>query len=134
MVLQNLLLGINAHINYDLALAVTDLLEPEWQHLSDTQRKSRYHDYCYVNEIIANTIDVVQDQVVERYTPIMDIVDVVLGPADEWFISQMINHWRDEVWHQAIDMLECQEGKHREMLRQSLEESALDRAQLILIG
>lgn len=64
----------------------------------------------------------------------MDLVDVVLGPVDEWFVSQMINHWRDEVWQQALDMLESQESDHREKIRQALEESALDRAQLILIG
>jgi hypothetical protein len=104
-VLQNLLLGVNAHINYDLALAVTDLLDPAWPNLSENERESRYIDYCYVNGIIAETIDTVQDQVVEHYSPIMNVVDVVLGPFDEWFTSQMIDHWRDDVWQHAIEML-----------------------------
>ena len=29
-VLQDLILGVNAHINYDLAFALADMLTPEW--------------------------------------------------------------------------------------------------------
>ncbi len=35
-----LLLGVNAHINYDLVLAVADILEPEWQALSEGDRRA----------------------------------------------------------------------------------------------
>ena len=52
-VLQDLLLGINAHINYDLVLTLVDMLEPEWAELSlnstrPTLRGSlpRQHHYC----------------------------------------------------------------------------------------
>ena len=42
LVLQNLLLGINAHINYDLVLTLYDVLSPEWDALSSTARRQRY--------------------------------------------------------------------------------------------
>ena len=45
-VLQDLLLGINAHINYDLVLTLVDMLEPEWAGLSPEQRGQRYEDHC----------------------------------------------------------------------------------------
>lgn len=130
-VLQNLLLGVNAHINYDLAQAVTDLLAPEWQDLSEKEREARYDDYCYVNRIIAETIDTVQDQVVEHYSPIMDVVDIVLGPFDELFTSRMIDHWREEVWQHVVDMLESQQADRRERMCEALEAAALDKARLI---
>lgn len=130
-VLQNLLLGVNAHINYDLALAVTDLLELEWPDLSENEREVRYIDYCYVNKIIAETIDSVQDQVVERYSPIMDVVDIAFGPMDEWFTSQMVNHWRDEAWQHAVNMLNSQRDDRREKMCEVLEASALVKARLI---
>jgi len=132
MVMQNLLLGINAHVNYDLALAVTDLLDPEWSSLSPGIRKSRYQDYLQVNQIIADTVDTVQDQVVERYAPLMEIVDIVLGPLDEWFASQLINNWRDEVWQEVVGMLESLLPEKREKMRRSLEKTAVDRANLLL--
>lgn len=134
MVLQNLLLGINAHVNYDLALAVTDLLDPEWTSLSSGVRKSRYHDYCQVNQIIADTVDSVQDRVVEKYAPLMEFVDILLGPIDEWFASQLINNWRDEVWQEVVAMLESPLSNRREQMRQSLEKTAVERAKLLLAG
>ena len=50
---QSLMIGVNAHINYDLVLALYDLLEPDWNQLSETDREKRYEDHCKVNEIIA---------------------------------------------------------------------------------
>ncbi len=134
MVLQNLLLGINAHINYDLALAVTDLLDPEWPDLPDGQRQARYKDYCYVNQIIAETIDAVQDDVLESYAPELELIDILMGPVDEWLTSILIDHWRDEVWEQAVTMLESPAQDRRERMRQALAASSLDRARLILKG
>ena len=92
-VMQNLLLGINAHINYDLVLALVDLLEPGWNHLPAAACDQRRSDFYKVNEIIRNTIDAVQDEVVERYSPRMDLVDKMFGPFDEWVISRLISGW-----------------------------------------
>lgn len=133
-VLQNLLLGINAHVNYDLGLSVTDLLDSEWPALTEGQREARYHDYYLVNQIIADTVDSVQDQVVERYSPVMEIVDALFGPLDEWLASMVIDHWRDEVWQQATDMLDSPLADRRESMRLALEETAVERANLILLG
>jgi hypothetical protein len=130
-VLQNLLLGVNAHINYDLAQAVTDLLESEWQDLSKKEREARYNDYCYVNKIIADTIDTVQDQVVEHHSPIMDVVDIALGPFDELFTSRLIDHWREEVWQHAVEMLESQRADRRERMCEALGAAAIAKANMI---
>ena len=51
-VLQNLLLGINAHINYDLVLTIYDMPAPEWERLTEEQRRRRFQDHCTVNVII----------------------------------------------------------------------------------
>jgi len=61
-VLQNLLLGVNAHVNYDLTFAVVDLLAPEWAGLSEAERRARYEDFCQVNRIIAETVDEVHEK------------------------------------------------------------------------
>ena len=41
IVLQHLLLGINAHINYDLVLALVDVLDDEWPRLDSVGRARR---------------------------------------------------------------------------------------------
>ena len=90
--LQSLILGVNAHINFDLVFALSDLLMLEWLGLSDEQKRSRYRDHCHVNEIIFDTIDRVQDQVIERHNPEMDVVDKLMGPLDEWLTSVSYTH------------------------------------------
>jgi len=131
-VLQNLMLGVNAHINYDLVLTLVDMLEPEWASSSEDHRARRYDDHCHVNVIIGRTIDIVQDSVIERESPSMDIVDKLLGPIDEWVTSSLISHWRDEVWEKAVLILETADPGDRERLRQVIETETLERADAIL--
>lgn len=131
-VLQHLLLGINAHINYDLVLSLVDLLEPEWKELSESRRQDRYADHCLVNEVIAATIDTVQDEVVERHDPRMDLIDRLLGRLDERLLSALITRWRQGVWDNAVHFLEVPETE-REPLRKQLETEVMKKARWILI-
>lgn len=131
-VLQHLLLGINAHINYDLVLSLVDLLEPEWAKLSEEEREKRYADHCLVNEVIAATIDTVQDEVVERHDPRMDIIDRLFGRLDERLLSALINRWRQGVWDNAMRFLETPSDQ-REPLRRELEEEVMKKAKWILL-
>lgn len=134
VILQNLLLGINAHINYDLVLALVDVLEPEWETLTPERRQLRYEDHHHVNAIIGRTVDSVQDQVVDPVLPAMKMVDELLGPVDEWIASRTISHWREAVWIAAIQMLESGDEEERQMLRRQVGAEALRRAQAILAG
>lgn len=129
--IQNLMLGVNAHINYDLVLTLVDLLGPEWDDLSDELRAARYKDYCHVNAIIAGTIDQVQDQVLEPAMPAMDLVDRLLGPFDEMLISRLINQWRETVWQYACRLLEASTEHERVFLLQQVEQEALEIGRLI---
>jgi len=132
-VLQNLFLGINAHINYDLVLAITDVLEPEWEGMDAAGRGVRYQDHCLVNTIIAETIDAVQDEVVESYAPALDVLDKAMGPLDEWLIARMIRGWRDDVWQDVLRMLAAPPGPAREALRRHIEARSLERARVLLV-
>ena len=78
-----------------------------------------------VNAIISSTIDAVQDTVVEPASPIMALVDQVLGRMDEWLLSQLITSWRQEVWNVAIHLLETPEACEREAIRQEQEMKVL---------
>lgn len=131
-VLQHLLLGVNAHINYDLVLTLVEMLEPEWERLTPQERAARYVDHCHVNDIIAATIDAVQDDVIEPAAPQMDVVDKLLGPLDEWLISHLITRWRQEVWERARAML-ARPAQQREELRSALEDVTQRRARAILL-
>ena len=132
-VLQNLLLGINAHINFDLIFTLVDMLTPEWQQLSLLEKDQRQADHNHVNLIIADTIDSVQDQVIESLIPKMDLVDKLMGPLDEWMISTLITHWRDDVWRQAVDLLEMEDIEACEVRKEQIEQQTINRASTILL-
>jgi len=131
LAIQNLLLGVNAHINYDLVLALVDILEPEWDRLLESQRTLRYEDHCQVNRVIGRAIDTVQDQVLEPAMPVMDIIDKIMGPVDEMLISHLLTHWRESVWHNAIHLLEAGEPDERARLVKQLEKYALELGEII---
>lgn len=133
-VLQHLILGVNAHINYDLVFTLSDLLAPEWAHLSPEQRRIRYRDHCHVNEIIYQTIDAVQDQVIERHTPDMDLVDKFMGRLDEWITSRLISSWREQVWESATRFVQAGDDTSRAAMQQEIEQRSLGRARSILGG
>ena len=127
-VIQNLFLGVNAHINYDLMLTLVDLLQDSWADLSTEQRDGRYQDYRAVNDIIAATINDVQDQIIERYDPQMDLVDRFLGPLDERLIAQLISSWREEVWDHALELLCSTDLSGSALLQARVEAHTLNRA------
>lgn len=125
LAIQNLLLGVNAHVNYDLVFAVVDLLAPEWAGLAEPEREARYHDFCLVNHVIAETVDAVQDQVLERYSLAMEVVDRLMGPVDEWIAAHLIAQWRDEVWQNALAWLAAADADQHAALRRQVEAVAL---------
>jgi hypothetical protein len=133
LALQKLLLGVNAHINYDLVLTLVDLLGPEWVALTEEQRYARYADHCHVNDVIGATIDAVQDQVLEPSTPLMDVIDRALGPLDEMLISRLIRDWREKVWQNATRLLETSEPDEQALLIRQVEEEALRLGRIIVL-
>ncbi len=124
--LQHLLLGVNAHINHDLVFSLYDLLEPEWAALTPEQKAARHADHEMVNRIIGETTDAVQDQVVELFSPWVEFFDKMLGPVDEWLTSQMISHWREDVWDNAVRYLELTTPEDREALRAHIVQQAMN--------
>lgn len=132
-VMQHLILGINAHINYDLVFVVVDMLDNEWRSLSAEKREQRHSDHRQVNHIISSTIDAVQDTIVETREPMWDILDKLLGPMDEWLVSRLIADWREDVWERAVLFLDNQDSNARVLLKEKLAKQITERAHLFMI-
>lgn len=130
---QYLLMGVNAHINYDLVLTLYDMLLEEWWQLSKKEQVLRYQDHCKVNEIIAASIDQVQDELLSPSDPVMSWIDNAFGRVDEYLLSKLITNWRQEVWDQACVLLGTSTDEKREVLRLKLENSVLKRNKLIAL-
>lgn len=129
-VLQNLMLGVNAHISYDLVFALTDVMQSDWAAADEPCRQCRYADYGIVNRVICLTLDAVQDGVVERYSPAMDWVDRGFGRFDEWATERMIARWREDSWRSALALLAAP-AADQPTLRAEVEARAVRRAEAI---
>jgi len=131
-VFQHVMLGINAHINFDLVLTMHELLRPDWPGMDDKKRAARLADHETVNEVIAETIDRVQDEVIERESPWMEVVDRLMGRMDEWLLAELIRGWRQEVWQAVGGLLAATTEEEKEELRRETEQRALHKAEQIL--
>jgi len=93
MILQHVLLGMNAHINFDLPQAVIDAAGGG--SVTDLQA-----DFNAINDILAALLDPVQE-VIDRFSPLLHILDDVGGRTDEELVTFSIRTARDEAWHEA---------------------------------
>ena len=131
---QYLLIGVNAHINYDLVLTLVDMLNEEWDQLSENEKIKHFEDHCKVNEIIGATIDKVQDEILAPADPVLKWIDNAFGRLDELLLSKLISSWRKDVWDNALHMMEAIETSDREKLRQSIEDQVCKRSVLLAFG
>ncbi|MBK9125651.1 MAG: hypothetical protein IPM16_21350 [Chloroflexi bacterium] len=131
-VLQQLMLGVNAHIRYDLVFTLADVLRDQWPQLSDAERARRLTDHRRVNEVIYRTIDSVQDQVLERNSRAMAALDLVMGRLDEYLIYRVIMGWRDIVWQQACALMACTDSTQIDCVRAEVEAQSVESARAIL--
>ena len=95
LVLQDALLGVNAHINYDLAQAVDEAgVRPD--------RQAKYDDHSRIIDVIATVIDDAQDWLVEYGADGIEAVDESLGRLDEHLMVLTIDECRDSAWRTAV--------------------------------
>lgn len=131
--IQLLVAGVNAHINYDLVLTLVDVLGPAWGALDGGARERRRGDYERINQTIADTADQVQDAVVERYSPSLDLLDRRLGRLDERWAVRVLTGWRRQVWVQAVDLLDEADVARRDEKTMRIEHRCARRARWLLL-
>ena len=88
LVIQDLLLGINAHINHDLPLSLLEVS-------IDPQRQKKLEDHRAVNYVIKDIIDHIQERISDFYSKGLGLLDRLLGQLDEDFFSFNFEKARD---------------------------------------
>lgn len=94
IVLQHLLLGMNAHINLDLAIAAAEVAP-------GAQIEGLKHDFERINDILGALIGDVQDRL-SRISYYMTIIDRFGGRTDEAIVNFSINKAREASWRVAV--------------------------------
>ena len=93
IVLQHLLLGVNAHINLDLGVAAA-------QTSPGTQLAGLRRDFDSINDVLWAMLDDVQDRL-RQVSPLMGWLDLAGGSGDEEIMNFSIKRARDAAWRVA---------------------------------
>lgn len=93
IILQHLLLGINAHINLDLGISAAETAPGD-------QLSSLERDFNRINDILAECLELVQP-VINQFSPFVGLLDLVGGRTDEEIANFSIIKARQEAWEYA---------------------------------
>lgn len=96
LLLQHLLLGMNAHISLDLGIATAQVAQGDLN-------ESLQRDFNRLNNLLAGLIDSVQDEV-GRLSPFFRTLDRMGLSMDEIIVSFSINIARDRAWSFAQEI------------------------------
>ena len=122
-----LLLGMNAHIVYDLALALAPGLRPS----DPADLALRQFDHELVNELLDEAIDPFQDEFARHFGAWIAVVDRLAGRLDEWLVDRALREVRGQVWKHAVALASAPDAASRETIRRHLERLAVRNARRI---
>ncbi|MCA9539574.1 MAG: hypothetical protein KC620_11840, partial [Myxococcales bacterium] len=92
-ILQNLLLGMNAHINLDLAIAAAEVAPGD-------AIDGLAADFERINNVLAALLDKAQ-AAINRFAPLLGLLDQALVRVDESVANFSIRHAREDAWTHA---------------------------------
>jgi hypothetical protein len=120
--LQRVLLGLSAHINYDLPIGIARTLAelgPE----AEPHRVARFHrDHDAVNHLLRASVPEAFDRLVGRHGCAASrlLYARAYGPA-EWMAMELLTSWRSRVWDDAMELLDARTDAPRQRVVRRLE-------------
>lgn len=135
LVLEHALLGINAHIVYDLPRAVAETMVAFGDTTSEDDRTAllarRRFDFEVVNHLLAETTDRVQLLLAHRYSPMIRVLDRLTFKLDEYVAEALLRYARTQGWETAVTLAFATNAREAEVVRAHLERVATDYARRV---
>ena len=92
-ILQHILMGINTHINLDLAIATSSTMNGK-------EMTEIENDFNKVNDILFNIINEIQDRL-SRVSKVLFLLDIIGKKSDERIIDFSMRRAREQAWNSA---------------------------------
>jgi Family of unknown function (DUF5995) len=122
---QDMLLGINAHVQNDMPFVLASM------GLRTEDGRSRKPDHDFTNGTLNRGYPRVVAAVRERFDPSMDLSNSPLIPLDDLAGLELTRTWREVVWRNAERLLNADGRAERTRVAQSIEDYAAVNARLI---
>ena len=122
---QDLLLGINAHVQRDMPYVLAMV------GLRTRGGASRKGDHDRVNEVLAHAYEPIVDELAARYDPTVGVFNSPLTPLDDIGGLELVKVWRENVWRNAERLLNAKTEAERSQVSEGIEANAQTWAALI---
>lgn len=110
VIMQHLLLGVNAHINLDLGVVAAETVPGG--HINMLKK-----DFMTVNRLLEELIEEMQERI-GRVSPLMFLLDWIGERNDEAVINFSIRRARDFAWTVAQTLAHAEEGEKEHIIRE----------------
>ena len=125
LVLQDVLLGVNAHVNNDLAFALDRVsLRPD--------RERRRHDHNAVNQVLTGVTQRATQRLASLYAPGIATMDEAAGDIDELVSRMSLDTARDSAWESACALADARGPVERGLAAARIASRASVLARLLL--
>jgi Family of unknown function (DUF5995) len=122
---QDLLLGINAHVQNDQAqvIAALGIRRPDGS--------SGKPDHDRFNAVLERSYGPIVDDIAEHYDPFVSFSNAQWNPADDIVGLEVVKEWREMVWRNAERLTNAGSDEERQQVVSSIEANAAAWAQAI---
>jgi len=119
-VLQDLILGLNAHINYDLAYGIALNLQEHGDQEKHLLLPRRKFDHDQVNNILVRCTPRIQEVLTRDYGGGMMMLSRFFGNWDERLTGLGLKYYRERVWWSAVSFLSAGGGRETGLVHDKL--------------
>jgi hypothetical protein len=125
LVLQDMFLGVNAHVNNDLPLALS-LVK------IDPDRPQRYADHAAVNGVLGSVTERATQRIAALYAPGIAALDDCAGQLDELTTLFSLDVARESAWDAAVSLANARNSFERDLSGKLIAGRAAVMARLLL--
>jgi hypothetical protein len=122
---QDMLLGINAHVQNDMPFVIASL------GVRTPDGESRKPDHDEINNVLSRAYQPVVDAVRARYDASLDLTNPAQVPIDDIAGLEAVRAWRELVWRNAERLVNAKTDAQRANVARSIESTAALTARLI---
>src|SRR5687768_8886358 len=122
---QDMLLGINAHVQRDMPYVVASV------GIRKPDGSSRKPDHDVGNKILAAGYETIVRDTERRYDPLIAVTNSSATPLDDFGGLEMVKGWREGVWRNAERLLNARTDQERQLVVESIERNAANWARMI---
>jgi len=115
---QDMLLGINAHVQNDMPFVVAAL------GLRTRRGATRKPDHDRVNLILDRAYEPVVRAVAKRYDPLVSTTNASWNPLDDAAGLEMVKEWREQVWRNAERLVNARSASERQQIAYQIQQNA----------